>query len=187
MRSFPTGQSQEMSKNLLGITGLAVGGIVILSSVFVVPAGQVGVVTTLGKVSKTPRLPGLNIKLPFIQSSHLFSVRTQVVPEKFSTLTKDLQVIEATATVKFAVKPNEAPRIYSTISSSDASIYGRVIQPSLLNTTKADAAYVSEYVFIDTFYKAHAKCANVDLNFLNEFRWCLNRELEDIYIDSRDI
>jgi regulator of protease activity HflC (stomatin/prohibitin superfamily) len=126
-----------MSKSLLGITGLAVGGIVILSSVFVVPAGQVGVVTTLGKVSKTPRLPGLNIKLPFIQSSHLFSVRTQVVPEKFSTLTKDLQVIEATATVKFAVKPNEAPRIYSTISSSDASIYGRVIQPSLLKSLKS--------------------------------------------------
>ena len=126
-----------MSKNLLGITVLAVGGIVILSSVFVVPAGQVGVVTTLGKVSKTPRLPGLNIKLPFIQSSHLFSVRTQVVPEKFSTLTKDLQVIEATATVKFAVKPNEAPRIYSTIASSDASIYGRVIQPSLLKSLKS--------------------------------------------------
>ena len=86
---------------------------------------------------KTPRLPGLNIKLPFIQSSHLFSVRTQVVPEKFSTLTKDLQVIEATATVKFAVKPNEAPRIYSTIASSDASIYGRVIQPSLLKSLKS--------------------------------------------------
>ena len=58
---------------------------------------------------------------------------------------------------------------------------------SLLDTTKADAAYVSEKVFNETYDKAHAKCANVDLNFLNEFRWCLNRELEDIYIDSRDI
>ena len=46
-------------------------------------------------------------------------------------------MIEATATVKFAVKPNEAPRIYSTISSSDASIYGRVIQPSLLKSLKS--------------------------------------------------
>ena len=58
---------------------------------------------------------------------------------------------------------------------------------ALLLTTKADAAYVSEKVFNEKYDKAHAKCANVDLNFLNEFRWCLNRELEDIYIDSRDI
>ena len=58
---------------------------------------------------------------------------------------------------------------------------------SLLDTTKADAAYVSERVFNETFDKAHAKCANIDLNFLNEFRWCLNRELEEIYIDSREI
>ena len=90
----------QNSKNVLVVAGAVAGGILILSSVFVVPAGRVGVVTTLGKVSKKPRLPGLNIKLPFIQSSHLFSIRTQVVPEKFSTLTKDLQVIEATATVK---------------------------------------------------------------------------------------
>ena len=127
----------QNSKNVLAIAGTVAGGILILSSVFVVPAGRVGVVTTLGKVAKKPRLPGLNIKLPFIQSSHLFSIRTQVVPEKFSTLTKDLQVIEATATVKYAVKPDEAPRIYSTIAISDDDIYGRVIQPSLLKSLKS--------------------------------------------------
>ena len=91
---------------MVGVTTVFIGGIALLSSVFVVPAGEVGVVTTLGKVSNTPREPGLNLKLPFIQSTHNFSVRTQVIPEKFSTLTKDLQVIEATATVKYAVKPD---------------------------------------------------------------------------------
>ena len=116
MRSFPQPQSVPNSKNVLVITGAVAGGILILSSVFVVPAGRVGVVTTLGKVAKKPRLPGLNIKLPFIQSSHLFSIRTQVVPEKFSTLTKDLQVIEATATVKYAVKPDEAPVSYTHLT-----------------------------------------------------------------------
>ena len=58
---------------------------------------------------------------------------------------------------------------------------------SLLDTTKANAAYLSEKVFNETFDKAHAKCANADLSFSSEFRWCLNRELEDVYIDSRDI
>ena len=125
MKSFSQERKIKQIKNVLGVTGAVGGGILILSSVFVVPAGKVGVVTTLGKVAKKPRTPGLNIKLPLIQSSHLFSVRTQVVPENFSTLTKDLQVIEATATIKYAVKPNEAPRIYSTIAISDDGIYKR--------------------------------------------------------------
>ena len=135
MRSSP--QPEQVTKTVVGITTIFVGGIALLSSVFVVPAGEVGVVTTLGKVSDTPRTPGLNLKLPFIQSAHNFSVRTQVVPEKFSTLTKDLQVIEATATVKYAVKSSEAPRIYSTIATDDSAIYARVIQPSLLKSLKS--------------------------------------------------
>ena len=58
---------------------------------------------------------------------------------------------------------------------------------ALLITARADAVYVSEKIFNEKIDKAHAKCANVDLSFSSEFRWCLNRELEDIYIDSRDI
>ena len=58
---------------------------------------------------------------------------------------------------------------------------------ALLVTARADATYVSERIFNEKFDKAHAKCANADLSFSNEFRWCLNRELEDVYIDSRDI
>jgi regulator of protease activity HflC (stomatin/prohibitin superfamily) len=119
-------QPEQITKTVVGVTTVFIGGIALLSSVFVVPAGEVGVVTTLGKVSNTPREPGLNLKLPFIQATHNFSVRTQVIPEKFSTLTKDLQVIEATATVKYAVKPGEAPRIYSTIATDDSAIYARV-------------------------------------------------------------
>ena len=82
-------------------------------------------------------MPGLNFKIPFLQSAHLFNVRTQVVPEDFSTLTKDLQVIEAKATVKYAMKPSEAPRVYSTIATDNSEIYGRVIQPSLLKSLKS--------------------------------------------------
>ena len=58
-------------------------------------------------------------------------------PEEFSTLTKDLQVIEATATVKYAVRSEEAGRIYRTIASNDRDIYPRIIQPSLLKALKS--------------------------------------------------
>jgi len=119
---------------------IVVGSITVIlgfSAIFVVPAGEVGVVTTLGKVSKMPRLPGLNLKIPFAQSVHFFNVRTQVRPENFSSLTKDLQVIEATATIKYAVKQSEAPRIYSTIATGNDEIYERIIQPSLLKALKS--------------------------------------------------
>ena len=87
------------------------GFLLLTQSLFVVPSGQVAVVTTLGKVSGPSRRAGLNFKLPFIQSVFPFDIKTQVQPEKFETLTKDLQVIRATATVKYSVKPNEAGRI----------------------------------------------------------------------------
>ena len=119
------------------IVGASIAAIVGFSSIFVVPAGEVGGVTTLGKVSKNPRLPGLNLKIPFVQSVHFFNIRTQVRPENFSSLTKDLQVIEATATIKYAVKQSEAPRIYSTIATGNAEIYERIIQPSLLKALKS--------------------------------------------------
>ena len=60
----------------------------------------------------------------------------RVKPEEFATLTKDLQVIEATATVKYAVRP-EAGRIYRAIAGNDREIYPRIIQPSLLKALKS--------------------------------------------------
>ena len=97
MQSNP--QPEQITKTVVGMTTIFIGGIALLSSVFVVPAGEVGVVTTLGKVSDTPREPGLNLKLPFIQSTHYFIVRTRVIPETFFTPTTDLQVFQTTATV----------------------------------------------------------------------------------------
>ena len=113
------------------------GFILLTSSFFVVPAGQVSVVTTLGKVSGGARRPGLNFKIPFIQSTYPFNVQTQVKPEKFESLTKDLQVIAATATVKYALKPEEAGRVFRTISYNDREIYNRIIKPSLLKALKS--------------------------------------------------
>ena len=75
--------------------------------------------------------------MPFIQSVYPFDIKTQVQPEKFETLTKDLQVIRATATVKYSVKPNEAGRIFATIASRNSDVYQKIVQPSLLKALKS--------------------------------------------------
>lgn len=111
--------------------------ILLSQTIFIVPAGTVAVVTTLGKVTGGQRNPGANFKIPLVQAISSFDVRTQVRPEQFSTLTKDLQVIQATATVKYAVKPAEAGRIFETIATDNSQIYARVIQPSLLKALKS--------------------------------------------------
>jgi len=89
----------------------AVLGLLILLSqaVFIVPAGNVAVVTTLGKVTGAPRAPGANFKAPLVQAISLFDVRTQVRPEQFSTLTKDLQVIQATEAGELLPRPFSDP------------------------------------------------------------------------------
>ena len=90
----------------------------------------------IGKIKAPLRRAGLNFKLPFIQSVYPF-LKTQVQPEKFETLTKDLQVIRATATVKYSVKPNEAGRIFAAIASRNSDVYQKIVQPSLLKALKS--------------------------------------------------
>ena len=135
MRSVTPGGPEG---GLVAIVALVLAGLLLLGqALFVVPAGEVAVITTLGKVSGVPRQPGLNVKAPLVQQVWPFSIRTQVRPENFATLTKDLEVILATATIKYALRPDEAGRVYSTIASSDRDVYPRIIQPSLLKALKS--------------------------------------------------
>ena len=114
------------------------GFLLLTQSLFIVQPGQVAVVTTLGKVSGGSRRPGLNLKIPFLQSVYPFDVRTQVKPETFAKLlTKDLQEIQATATIKYALKPTEAGRVFSTIAYNNSEVYPRIIQPSLVKALKS--------------------------------------------------
>ena len=76
------------------------GFLLLTQSLFVVPSGQVAVVTTLGKVSGGSRRPGLNFKVPFVQSVFPFDIKTQVQPEKFETLTKAVSYTHLTLPTK---------------------------------------------------------------------------------------
>jgi len=65
MRSVTPGGPEG---GLVAILGLVLAALLLLSqALFVVPAGEVAVVTTLGKVSGSSRQPGLNTKLPLVQ------------------------------------------------------------------------------------------------------------------------
>ena len=120
----------DPANSLAVVVAVVLSALLLLGqALFIVPAGKVAVVTTLGKVSGGSRLPGLNLKVPFIQSVYPFDVRTQVKPEEFATLTKDLQVIEATATVKSPFAPTKpdgsTERSPATIARSTPASFSR--------------------------------------------------------------
>ena len=121
---------------LLGFA-VAVALILLSQVLFIVPAGNVAVVTTLGKVTGEPRSAGPNFKVPLVQNISMFDIKTQVRPEEFSSLTKDLQVIEATATIKYAIRADQAGRIFRSIATANQQVYGRIVQPSLLKALKS--------------------------------------------------
>ena len=61
---------------------------------------------------------------------------------------------------------------------------------ALLNIERAlsgerKETYLSEKDFNQTLDKAHAACANIDLDFSKAFEGCLNQRMEGIYINSR--
>jgi len=60
----------------------------------------------------------------------------------------------------------------------------------LPNTERALAGerketYLPEKEFNQTLDKAHAACANIDLDFSKAFENCLNQKMEGIYIDTK--
>ena len=52
---------------------------------------------------------------------------------------------------------------------------------------KANTVYLSEKKFNEKIDKAHAECANIDLDFSSEFRNCLNMKLESTFVDSSSV
>ena len=49
---------------------------------------------------------------------------------------------------------------------------------------KANTVYLPATKFNEKVVRAHAECANIDLDFSSKFRNCLNMKLEDTFIDS---
>ena len=85
------------SKTAGKVTGGIIAGvaaiIIVASSIAIVPAGNTGVVLTLGKVSETVLQEGFHIKAPFIQSVEVMSNKIQVYETGATAVSKDLQSV----------------------------------------------------------------------------------------------
>lgn len=85
------------------------------NSFTIVPAGNTGVVLTLGKVSASSLSEGFHIKAPFVQSVADMSNKIQVYETPASAVSKDLQTVSSTIAVNYRLVSDKSPDMYKNV------------------------------------------------------------------------
>lgn len=112
-----------------------------ISPFTIIDAGEVGVVTRNGAVSRTID-PGLHGITPLIEFVHKIDVQTQKEQTDADAASADLQKATATVAVNYNVSPDKAADLYVRIGTDYKS---RVIDPAIQEAVKsATANYTAE-------------------------------------------
>lgn len=147
METHNTYEQRQMKKrftkrNLL--ISILVGVAVILLftlSFYMVPAGNVGVVTRWGAVNRIVP-PGLGIKIPFVETVHRMSVQTQKDEIEASSASSNLQTVSAIIAVNYHLDGQYASTVFQSIGKNYQQI---VVAPAIQNAFKsATAKYTAE-------------------------------------------
>lgn len=118
------------------ILALIVLVMVISASVYVVPAGNVAVITRFGAISRaTPA--GIHLKIPFVEQSVNMSVRTQKDQVEATAMSANLQVVTSQIAVNYHLDGNRAMQVFQDVGTNYAEI---IVAPAIQNTFKAVTA-----------------------------------------------
>lgn len=134
-----------MKKDFKGVKWIAIGLaalIIALNSFTIVPAGNTGVVMTLGKVSETSYQEGFHLKAPFIQQVETLSNKIQVYETPASAVSKDLQTVSSTIAVNYRLVSDKSPEMYKNVGVDYQTV---LITPVVQECMKsATAKYTAE-------------------------------------------
>lgn len=142
---FNTNQSKDrkpvaFNRRLLSILGLVIlAAILVSSSIFVVPAVNVGVVLRFGTVQRQVST-GMNVRVPFAESVVLVSVRTQKDEVSATAMSKNLQVVTSMIAVNYHLDSSKALLVFQNIGVNYGNI---IVAPAIQNTFKAVTALFS--------------------------------------------
>jgi regulator of protease activity HflC (stomatin/prohibitin superfamily) len=123
-----------------GILGVLITLSVILS-MFIIPAGSVGVITRFGAVNRVA-YSGFGFKIPFAEGVQKMNIRTQKDEADASAASKDLQVVSSKIAVNYHLDGASAVDVYREVGPDYVSI---VIAPAIQNVFKGTTAqYTAE-------------------------------------------
>lgn len=133
------------------IAGMAVAGVIavilIASSFTIVPAGNTGVVLTLGKVSNTSFGEGFHLKIPFVQAVENMSNKIQVYETPASAVSKDLQTVSSNIAVNYRLVSDKSANMYQNVGTDYQTV---LITPVVQECMKsATAKYTAEQLITE--------------------------------------
>lgn len=116
--------------------------ILAFGAVTIVPAGNSGVVVTLGKVDERALESGLHFKVPFVQSVVMMNNKIQKCEVDSNSVSKDLQTVSSAVAVNFHITSDSAADIYKNIG---VQYQDTVLQPAIQEAVKSvSAQYTAE-------------------------------------------
>ena len=140
----------SVKRNLKGAKWVAIALAVIIiagASLTIVPAGNTGVVLTLGKVSDTSFREGAHFKIPFVQTVENMSNKIQVYETPASAVSKDLQTVSSTLAVNYRLTSDKSPEMYQNVGIDYQTV---LITPVVQECFKsATANYTAEQLITE--------------------------------------
>ena len=102
----------------------------------IVGAGNERVVLRLGKVNRIMD-SGLNFKIPLIESTIKYEIKTQKLEVEASSASQDLQDVKTTIALNFNLIPGRSGEMYEKVGTTYIS---RIIDPAIQDSVKAATA-----------------------------------------------
>jgi regulator of protease activity HflC (stomatin/prohibitin superfamily) len=110
-------------------------------SLYIIPAGSVGVVTRWGAVNRVA-YPGLGMRIPIAEGVVRMDVRTLKDEADATAASRDLQVVSSKIAINYHLDGNYAVSVYQNIGPNYKDV---VIAPAIQNIFKATTAqYTAE-------------------------------------------
>lgn len=143
-------KNNSSGKTFKSVKWIAIGAAAILVAVnafTIVPAGNTGVVLTLGKVSETSYQEGFHLKIPFIQQVEDMSNKIQVYETPASAVSKDLQTVSSKIAVNYRLLSDKTASMYKDVGIDYQTV---LIAPVVQECMKsATAKYTAEQLITE--------------------------------------
>ena len=137
IRDLRANQKKHEFKGIKWIVAGVAALFIAANSFTIVPAGNTGVVLTLGEVNNKPLSEGFHIKVPFTQRVENISNQIQVYETPASAVSKDLQTVSSKIAVNYRLVSDKSPEMYRKVGSDYQTV---LIAPAVQECMKSATA-----------------------------------------------
>lgn len=131
---------RNFENQFMKLSGIVLWGIIALiglfSSFFVVESKEIGLISRFGSIQNQTYWAGLHFKIPFADSVIVYSVQNIKSSIQTQGASKDLQNVDASLAINYAIIPTKAKEVYTTLGTL-RDVENKIIEPSVHETLKS--------------------------------------------------